>query len=198
VAHEATPAGVSVLFWLVQGLVIVAVVCLATGAMLPWLRVTGSLTENLAPQVQGILNIIASLSGQESLLGVEKEIHGLEGYGKLTLGIAAIGVIVLIADIFVIRKSSVPGVVYLLLGLVAAGAIGIDLVNYYRIYQEAREFSILFGVQFSEVIEFFDQWIDLDVTILIGLPLTGAGLALLLVGGIGRLVVPLLQQGGRD
>lgn len=194
--REHTSAGVTAAFWLVQGLTTAAVVCLATGAFLPWLKVTGSLSQDLQPLIQSLANIVAILSGPDSIFSITQEISGLEGYGKLTLGIAGVGTIALVVDIFSYgcRKSVVPGVVYLVSGLIAAGAMGFDLVNYYRFYKQMRDLSLLFGVQLTDVVQVFDQFIDVQVTPMIGLLLTGAGLVLLLVGGVSRLVVALLNR----
>jgi hypothetical protein len=181
-------------FWVVQGFVAVAVVCLASGALLPWLKVTGSLSENLEPMVQGIAEIVSILSGPESMFNVTQEIGGLQGYGKLTLGIALIVLITLVVDILVYRKSVIPGIIYLVTGIVAIGAIGLDLVNYYRFYEDMQSLSLLFGVQLADVVQVLDQFIDLEITPMIGLPLTGVGLVLLLIAGTGRLVVSLASR----
>ena len=63
--------------------------------------------------------------------------------------------------------------------LVASGAMGFDLINYYRYYEELKDLSLLFGVQLQEVVQVFDQFIDVQVTPMIGLYLTAAGLLLL-------------------
>lgn len=199
-AREAQPAGhntaANAVFWLVQGLVTAAVVCLAAGAFLPWIEITGSLSRDLEPLVQGIADLIASLSGQDSLLHVSQRIGGLEGYGKLTLGIAIVSAIALVVDIFFYRRSVVPAVVYLGTGIVSVGAMGFDLANYYRYYQDLQDLGLLFGIQLGEVIQVFDHFIEMEATPMAGLFLTGAGLLLLLVGGLGRLVVALLRRRG--
>ena len=46
----------------------------------------------------------------------------------------------------------------------------------------------------TEVVQFLDQFVKMEVTPLVGLQLTIIGLVLLLVGGIGRLVVALLDR----
>lgn len=188
--------GLGILFWLAQGLVTIAVVCLAAGAFLPWIEISGSLSRDLQPLVQGIADLIASLSGQDSLLHVSQRIGGLEGYGKLTLGIAVLSALALVVDIFFYRRSVMPAVVYLGTGIVSIGAMGSDLANYYRYYQDLQDLSLLFGIQLGEVVQVFDHFIELEATPMAGLFLTGAGLLLLLVGGIGRLVVSVLGRRG--
>ena len=186
--------GVTAAFWIVQGFAVAAIVCLATGAFLPWLKVSGSLSQDLQPLVQGIAEIVASLSGQESVFNMTQEIGGLQGYGKLTLGVAIIAAIVLAVDVFFWRKSVVPGIVYLVTGLLAAAAIGFDLINYYRYYEQIQDLSLLFGVQLADVVEVFGQFIEVTITPMIGLPLTGIGLVLLFVAGAARLAVSLLDR----
>ena len=183
-----------VIFWLAQGLVIVAVICLAAGAFLPWIEISGSLSRDLQPLVQGIADLIASLSGQDSLLHVSQRIGGLEGYGKLTLGIAVVSALALVVDIFFYRRSVVPAIVYLGTGIVSIGAMGFDLANYYRYYQDLQNLSLLFGIQLGEVVQVFDHFIEMKASPMAGLFLTGAGLVLLLAGGITRLVAVLLGR----
>jgi hypothetical protein len=189
-AHTAA----GVLFWLAQGLIAVAVVCLASGAFLPWLRVKGSLSQELGPLLQGITDAISYFVGGDSYFEFTQEISGLEGYGKLTLAVAGISLIAMIVDVFFYRKSVVPAIVYLLSALIAMGSMASDLSNFYRLYKEAETWSLLFGIQLADVIQVFDQFIDMTVTPLPGLPLTVVGLVLLLLGGVGRLVVAILDR----
>ncbi len=182
-------AGAKVLFWIVQVLAAVAVVCLGAGAFLPWLKVSGSLSQELQPLVQGIAEIIISLSGQESIFNLTQQIGGLEGYGKLTLALAVVAALILAVDVFFGRKSVVPGIVYLGGAFLAMAAIGFDLINYYRYYEQIQSLSLLFGVKLSEVVQLFGQFIEIKITPMIGLPLTAVGLVLLLLAGIARLIV---------
>ena len=188
-------AGTTAFYWLVQGIVAAAVVLLVSGALLPWLRVTGSLSQDLGPLLEGVTGVISSLLGQDSFFQFSQEISGLEGFGKLTLAVGVISAIAMIVDIFFYRRSVVPGIVYVLSGLLAMGAMASDLMNFYRLYQEAESWSLLFGIQLADVIEVFGHFVDMQITPLPGLPLTVFGLVLLLVGGIGRLVVALLNRG---
>jgi hypothetical protein len=77
---------------------------------------------------------------------------------------------------------------------VAIGAIGLDLINYYRFYEDMQSLGLLFGVQLADVVQVFDQFVDLEITPMIGLPLTAVGLVLLLVAGASRLVVSLATR----
>jgi branched-subunit amino acid ABC-type transport system permease component len=71
-----------------------------------------------------------------------------------------------------------------------------DLGNIYKLYKEAEAWSLMFGIQLADVIQVFDQFIDMTVTPLPGLPLTVVGLVVLLLGGVGRLVVAILDRVG--
>jgi hypothetical protein len=188
--------GTMVAFWLAQALIAASVVSLASGAFLPWLQVSGSLSQDMEPVVKTITDMISSVMGSDFLF-VSQKVSGLEGYGKLTLGIAVIALIVLVVDIFFYRRSIVPGLVYTLAGLLAAGAMAADMKNLYDVYNQVQTASLLFGIKLSDVIEVFDKFIQVEVAVLPGLYLTGAGLGLLLIGGIGRLLVSLLERGGR-
>jgi hypothetical protein len=182
-------------YWVIQALVAGSIVCLGAGAFLPWLQVTGSLAQDLQPLLQGLADVVASLSGQESILNVSRQIGGLEGYGKLTLLVALVSTIALLVDVFSRRRSVIPGIVYLLTSLMAGGAVAFDLVNYYRFYGQMQDLTLLFGVRLEQVVEVFDQFLDVSVTPMIGLNLTGLGLLLLLVGAVGRLGLVFFDRG---
>jgi hypothetical protein len=183
-----------VAYWLVQAAVAAAIVCLGAGAFLPWLQVTGSLAEDLQPLLQGLADIVAVLSGPDSMFNVSQQIDGLEGYGKLTLVVAIVSTGALVMDVLFYRKSAIPGIVYLLSSLMAGGAIAFDLVNYYRFYSQMKDLTLLFGIQLEEVVEVFDQFMQVTISPMIGLVLTGLGLILLLAGAVGRLVVAFLDR----
>jgi pSer/pThr/pTyr-binding forkhead associated (FHA) protein len=187
--------GILAAYWLAQGSVVLAIVSLASGAILPWLQITGTLSQDMEPLVKGISDLISSVIGQDFLF-VTQNVSGLQGYGKLTLGIAALALIVLVVDLFVHQRSVVPGIIYTLAGLLASGAMAADLKNLYDIYSQVQAASLLFGIKLSDVIKVFDQFIEVEVVALPGLYWTAAGLGLLLVGGLGRLVVGLLRRDG--
>jgi hypothetical protein len=176
-------------YWFIQAFVAVGIVCLGAGAFLPWLQVNGSLAQDLEPLLQGLAKIVAILSGQNSILNVSQEISGLEGHGKLTLLVAVVSTIALVVDIFLHRRSAIPSIVYLLSSLMAGTAIAFDVLNYYRFYSQMQDLTLLFGIQIEQVVEVFDQFMDVSVTPMSGLFLTGIGLILLLLGAIGRLSV---------
>ena len=187
----------SMAFWFVQGVVAAAIVCLASGAFLPWLRVTGSLSRNLQPLLQGLANIVEALSGSDSIFHISQTISGQQGYGKLMLGVTVISLVTWVVDIFWGRRSVVPGMIYLVAGLLAAAAMSFDLINYYRFYEQIQSLSLLFGVRLADVIELFGQFIEIQITPMVGLFLTGIGLVLLLAVGAARLTVWFLVRDER-
>ena len=192
--EQRTSAGVQVAFWIVQVLIAASVACLASGAFLPWFRVTGSLSGDLESLIRGVSDIVSSFIG-ENLLSVTQDISALSGFGRLTLGLAVIAGIMLIVDIFLRRKWIVAALVYLLPAAVVSVVMVGDLKNLYDLYEQVQSISLLFGVQLVDVVEAFGKFIDMEVAILPGLYLTVIGLGLLFVGGIARLVVALLARG---
>jgi len=85
--------------------------------------------------------------------------------------------------------------VYLVMGLMAGVAIGFDALNYMQHIEKLRDLTVLFGIQLVDVVEFINDYIEFDIELMSGLYLTIAGLFLLFVGGIGRVVVAILQRG---
>ncbi len=181
-------------FWIVQIVATVAVVSLAAGALLPWFEITGTISSELQPLFQGLANLVASLSGQDSIFNVSMRVDGMQGYGRLTLAIAIISTIALVVDIFFYRRSAVPGIVYLVSGVVTTAAVGFDAVNYLQHIERLRDLTVLFGIQLVEVVDFITQYIEFDITLMVGVYLTAAGLLLLLLAGAGRIVVAMLQR----
>jgi hypothetical protein len=191
--HETTLGGAGIGLWLVQGTVAAAIVLLASGAFLPWIRVTGSLSRELEPLVRGMIDLAAQFLGTEVFREFRVELTGLDWHGPLTLGIALISLVVLIVDLFSYRRSMVPGIIYLLSGILVTAAVIFDLANFYRLYSQARALSLLFGIKVEQIFDVFDYFIDIEPTLMSGLWLTLAGLGLLLVGGVARLAVGLLE-----
>jgi hypothetical protein len=190
---QLASAGAKVAFWLAQVFIVVAVICLASGAFLPWFKVTGSLARDSAPLVQGISDIVSSLTG-EDLLSVTQEISGGTGFGKFTLGMAVLCAALLIVDIFIRRKSIVPSIVYLVISLAAGVVMILDLKGLYDLYDQVQSMTLLFGVRLEDVVKAFGQFIDVEIALLPGLYLTVAGLGLLFVGGLVRLVSALMDR----
>jgi hypothetical protein len=190
---QLASAGATVAFWLAQALVAAAVVCLASGALLPWFKVTGSLARDMAPLVQGITDIVSSIMG-EDLLSVTQEIGGGTGFGKFTLGMAVLCAVLLVVDIFIRRKTVVPSVVYLLTSLAAGAVMILDLKGLYDLYDQVQSMTLLFGIRLEDVVKAFGKFIDIEIVLLPGLYLTVAGLGFLFVGGLVRLVSALLNR----
>ncbi|MFN2220754.1 MAG: FHA domain-containing protein [Anaerolineae bacterium] len=193
-AGGSASARVEVAFWIVQGLVAVAVVSLAAGSFLPWFRVTGSLSGDMESLIRGLSDIVSSFIG-EDLLSVTQEVSALSGYGVLALGLAVLGAVMLIIDIFLRRRWIVAALVYILPTVAVCAVMVADLKSLYDLYEQVQSMSLLFGVQLVDVVEAFGKFIEVEVTLLPGLYLTGVGLGLLLTGGIARLVVALMARG---
>ena len=193
-AEPRTSTGVQVAFWLVQVLIGASVVCLAAGAFLPWVRVTGSLSSELESLIRGVSDIVSSLVG-EDLLSVTQDINAMSGFGRLALGLAVIAGIMLIVDIFLRRSWIVASLVYLLPSAAVGVVIAGDLKDLYDLYEQFQTIELLFGIELADVVEAFDKLFDVTVSFLPGLYLTVIGLGLLVVGGIARLVVALLARG---
>jgi pSer/pThr/pTyr-binding forkhead associated (FHA) protein len=192
-AERRTSTAVQIAFWSVQVLVAAAVASLAAGAFLPWLRVTGSLSSDMESLIRGVSDIVSSFLGDD-LLSVTQEVGALSGIGKLTLGLAAVGGIMLIVDIFLRRDWIVAALIYILPSVAVSAAIVTDLMSLHDLYEQVQSISLLFGVQLADVVEAFGSFVDVEVTLLPGLYLTVIGLGLLFVGGIARLVVALLAR----
>jgi hypothetical protein len=195
-ASSTQPAAVFA-FWLVQVIVAIAIVCLASGAVLPWLTVTGKLSQSLDPGFEKLAEFASLLLQQDKFFDFSMQINGLDGYGKLTIAMAFISLVAMIIDIFVYRKSIVPGVVYLLASLIAIGAMASDLLQFQKLAEDLSRLSLMFGIQLSQIVEFLGQVVETTVTPMVGLYLTAIGMGTLLVAGIGRLIVGLIEYLGR-
>ena len=192
-AGQRTSTGVQIAFWFVQGLIAVAVVCLAAGALLPWFRITGSLSSSMESLIRGIADIASSFIG-EDLLSVTQDVNAVSGFGRLALGLAVLGAVMLIADIFLRREWIVSALVYILPSAAVSAVIASDVKSLYDVYEQVQSMSLLFGIDLADVVEAFGSFIEVEVTLLPGLYLTMAGLGLIFVGGIARLVVALLAR----
>jgi len=193
-SREQASADTGIAFWLGQGIIVAAVICLAAGAFLPWLRVTGSLSSDLGGLVEGVSSIVSSLVG-EDLLSVTQDVSVFSGFGKLTLGIAIVCIILLFVDVFLRGRSIVPPLVYLVISAVVGIVLVMDLKGLYDVYEQVQSVSTLFGVKLEDVVKAFGKFIEVKVTPLPGLYLTAAGLGLVLVGGIVRLLAALSARG---
>lgn len=194
---QGQDSAVEAVFWLAQALVAVSLVCLAAGAFLPWFRVTGSLARSMESLIQGVAEVVSSLLG-EDLLSVTQEIDGLQGFGRFSMGIAAVCLVMLVADLFALRRSAVPGIVYMLASLGAAGVMVADLLSLRDMVDQAQSITLLFGVELADVVEAFGQFIEVEITLLPGTYFTLVGLGCLLLGAIARSVASLMNRRQRE
>jgi hypothetical protein len=193
----ARESGRQPVFWLAQALVVISILCLVAGAFLPWFRVTGSLTRDMEPLIQGIAEVISSFTG-EDLISVTQEIRGFQGFGKFSVGIAFVCLVMLIVDVSVLRRSVVPGIIYLLAGLGALGVMLSDLLGLRDTIDQLQSMTLLFGIELADVIEAFGRFIEVEITLLPGTYLTLLGLGCLLLGGIARLLALLVGRDRRE
>jgi hypothetical protein len=103
-----------------------------------------------------------------------------------------------IPDIFFLRRSAVPGVVYLLAGLGATGVMVADLLSLRDMVDQIQSMTVLFGIELADVIEAFGQFIEIEIVLLPGTYLTLLGLGCLLLGGIARSAASLADRRQRE
>jgi hypothetical protein len=166
----------TVFFWLVQGVIAAAVVCLGAGSFLPWAEVTGKLDLVLFEQAMP-----------------SAVIQGLDGYGRLTLAVAVIAAVTWAIDSFLPwrwRRTVWAGLVYILTGTMVFILLGSDLISYQRIAGT----ELFFGVRLLDVFEFVNQFMEFQINILIGSILAFVGLGLLIFGGLARLGISVMTR----
>jgi hypothetical protein len=169
-APERAVAWASVAFWLMQGLIALAITCLIAGAFLPWLRVA---VPNTADEVR---------------------IPGIDGYGFVVLAVAAVCLIAGIVDRFVSRRSVAQGIVSLLSSLVALGFVAPGLIRVYTAGEAVQSSAVFLGIRLAEAIQPPGSVVDVQINPSLGLYLVAIGSVLLLAGGVGRLLLALLHQ----
>jgi hypothetical protein len=178
----------------VQAIVAAAVVLLASGAFLPWIRFTGTVSQDLDPLIQLGVGLLNQIFGTGSGQLFDIPIVGIDVYGKLTLAVAAISLLFLIIDMFFYQKWGVPGIVYVLSGFFAIAAVAVDAQSLFKLTNQIRVVSLLFGIPVGDLMDGINYFVKVEPTLAIGLWLTVFGLVLLIVGGIGRIVVSLLDR----
>jgi hypothetical protein len=196
-ARSRDLAAEPVMFWLAQALIAISVICLVAGAFMPWFRVTGSLSSDREPLFQGLAEVISSLVG-EDLLSVTQDVQGFQGFGRFSVGLGLVCAVLLVADLFVLRRSSVPGVIYLLAGLGAMGIMVADLLSLRDMIDQVQSMTLLFGIELADVVEAFGQFIEMEIRVLPGTYLTLLGLGCLLLGGIARFGASLANRRQRE
>jgi pSer/pThr/pTyr-binding forkhead associated (FHA) protein len=198
-AESSRGKSAPVWYWATVALVLGAIVALAIGAFLPWLRVEVELSlQNLpAGDLLGQLlgtaeEAIQSATGKAPLPKANTiEIQGMEAYGGLMLLTAGIAALAAILDVSMRwRRSRVSGLVYVAIALLPL----VMLLTEFRRFAQLANQQILFGVDLLKIVQGASEIIQPKVTPLSGLYLTGIGLVLLLVVGFMRTFVSLISR----
>ncbi|MBN1659579.1 MAG: FHA domain-containing protein [Anaerolineae bacterium] len=170
-------------FWVAQGVLTVAVVCLAAGSLLPWLEIRGQVRQDVAPLLQQGFEIWGALTGTDPTQMASYTIDGLMAHGKLTLALAIVSTAALVVEIFFYRRSLIPGVIYLVTGLMVIATMSFDAINYAQNAVQIQEMDLLFGYQLGDLTDVLGTIVKIEAVPQVGVYLVGAGLALLLIGG---------------
>jgi len=178
-------------FWAAQVVLTLAVICLAAGSLLPWLDIRGQVRQDVAPLLQQGFEILGALTGTDPTQMASYTIEGLMAHGKLTLALAVVSTAALVVEIFFYRRSLIPGVVYLVTGLMVIATMAFDAVNYAQHAMQIQDIDLLFGYQLGDLTEALGTIVEIEVVPQVGVYLVGAGLALLLMGGIARVLSEL-------
>lgn len=187
-AGESSP----VLFWAAQAALTLAAVCLAAGSLLPWLDIRGQVREDVAPLLQQGFQILGALTGTDPSQMVSYTIDGMMAYGKLTFALAVLTTAALVIEIFFYRKSLIPGVVVLVTGLIGMATMGFEAVNLGQHAIALQGTEIFFGYQLGDLTNVLGDILEVEVVPQSGIWLVGAGLVLLLVGAVVRVLSGVL------
>jgi hypothetical protein len=170
-------------FWAAQAVLTVAVICLAAGSLLPWLEIRGQVRQDAAPLLQQGFEIWGALTGTDPTQMASYTIDGIMAHGKLTLALAIVSTAALVVEIFFYQRSLIPGVMYLVTGLMVIATMSFDAVNYAQHAVQIQEMDLLFGYQLGDLTDVLGTIVQVEAVPQAGVYLVGAGLALLLIGG---------------
>jgi hypothetical protein len=197
-AQAATP----VWQWILSAFLAAAIFMLAYGAFQPWVRVQVELTFGGLAGSEQLMNAFSFLDGfRQSLTGAPpmiKEnalvISGMDSYGRLMLVTAAAAALMLVLDlVFRLARSVMPGIVYLVAALLPGVVLAVDLERLTRL----SSVPILFGINLLDIFQGASKIVDSKVAPLPGIYLTLIGLALLILMGVLRAILPVLPVGRR-
>jgi len=221
-AKIAAPA-IPVWRWGQVGVGVAAVIMLIASGFAPWLRLEARLKLPDLSALPGVANLPAGGAAGEAikLLGglaqqffgtptpggaalplptsvslLQHTITGLDaqGYGLMLIIAGLLAALALAADlIFISAKNAAFGVVYLLLGLTP----GLVLLVSYSGFDKAATRPMLLGLDLMTLLKAVSPFLDLQVRPLVGVYLVGAGLTLLLVAGVLRIVAPSIRNSER-
>lgn len=209
--------------WVALGMGAAAVVMLIASGFAPWLRLEARLKLPDLSALPGAANLPAGGAAGEAikLLGglaqqffgtpapgdtalrlptsvnlLQHTITGLDaqGYGLMLIIAGLLAALALAADlIFISAKNTAFGVVYLLLGLTP----GLVLLASYFNFDKAATRPMLWGLDLMTLLKAASPFLDLQVRPLVGIYLVGAGLTLLLVTGVLRIIAPSVRNSER-
>jgi len=151
--------------WLARVVVVVGSVLLLIGSLLPWIRVGVTL-----PLVGRILD--QTYDGLDS------------GQAGLFIGVAVMALLLVVVDVTVRHERSglAVGLGQALAGVVAAAAAGVSAYRYYQV--GTKEFL---GISLVDILtDYLSNQVDISTQF--GLYLAGAGLVILILGGLLRLL----------
>jgi hypothetical protein len=188
--------------WILSAFLVVAVFMLAYGAFQPWVRVQVELTfggitggEQLMNAVSVFDGLLRSFTGAPPMIKENAvEIGGMDSYGRLMLVAAAATALMLVLDLVLrLARSVLPGIVYLVASLLPGIVLAVDLERLTRL----GSVPILFGINLLDIFQGASKILDAKVVPLPGLYLTLIGLALLILMGVLRAILPVLSVGRR-
>lgn len=202
--------------WAVLSIGAVAAVMLIASGFAPWLHLEARLRLPDLSALPGAANLPAGGAAGEAirLLGglaqqilgtptpggtatpwpisinlVQHTITGLDvqGYGLMLIIAGLLAALALAVDLmFIPAKNVAFGILYLLVGL----APGLILLVSYASFDKAAMRPVLLGLDLMTLLKAASPLVDLQIRPLVGIYLIGAGLTLLLIAGVLRLVVP--------
>jgi hypothetical protein len=185
--------------WIISAVLVVAILMLAYGAFQPWVRIQvrlafdgiagGELLTDALSMVDGLLQ---SFTGKPSMITDNMvEIGGMSSYGWLTLVAACAAGLMLVLDLVLrLARSALPGIAYIVASLLPGVVLAADLQRFTRL----GSVPILFGVNLLDIFQGASKILEPKVTPLPGLYLTLIGLALLILVGVLRAVLPALSS----
>jgi hypothetical protein len=157
--------------WLSRAIVIAGAAGLAVGTLIDWIQI-----EVRLPLLGTVLD--RTWGGMDT------------SQGWLFLGVAAVVLVLVLIDVALRRWGMAVGLGQALLG---AGAVAAAALSYYRYYQAGAQ--KLFGISLVDVLAEYARNL-IQVSVKMGLYLVAAGLVLVILGGLGRLVVASLSPAG--
>jgi len=188
--------------WLLAALVVAAAALLAYGAFQPWVRVQVRLTfegvaggELLTKGLSLLDGVLQDFLKKPPLVTANAvEIAGMNSYGWLTLLAGCVAALMAALDLALrLKRSALPGIVYLLAALLPGVVLAGDLQRFMRL----GSVPILFGVNLLDVFQGASKIMEPKVTPLTGLYMTAIGLALLIGVGVLRSILLALTRKSR-